>query len=96
MDPTKRITQIMVESRLLEPPKNADIQNELPNRVARVFLHIDFVQYKKEGASTATSRGLTHLTNMTATCGLTSGFGMRPGRSRALWPAGLGFLLGVD
>ena len=43
----------------------------------------------EKGASTATSRGLTHLTNMTATCGLTSGFGMRPGRARTLWPASI-------
>ena len=53
-------------------------------------------QIELEGASTVTSRGLTHLTNMTATCGLTSGFGMSPGRARMLWPAEQLFEGGVD
>ena len=40
-----------------------------------------------KGADIATSRDLSDLTNMTTTCGLTSGIGTSPGRTHTLWPA---------
>lgn len=39
------------------------------------------------GAGIVTSRGVSHLTNMATTCGLTSRFGMSLGRTHTLWPA---------
>ena len=42
---------------------------------------------KFNNASTADSQPLTQVSNTAATIGLTSGFGMGPGRALLLWPA---------
>lgn len=42
---------------------------------------------ERRDASTADSQPLTQVSNTAATKGLTSGFGMGPGRSLLLWPA---------
>jgi hypothetical protein len=44
-------------------------------------------EYRTNDASTAVSQPLTQVSNAAATIGLTSGFGMGPGRSLSLWPA---------
>jgi hypothetical protein len=41
----------------------------------------------EKDASTAASRPLSQISNTAATAGLTSGFGMGPGRTLPLWPA---------
>lgn len=41
----------------------------------------------RSDASTADSQPLTQVSNTAATTGLTSGFGMGPGRTLLLWPA---------
>jgi hypothetical protein len=41
----------------------------------------------RSDASTAAFQPLTQVSNTAATTGLTSGFGMGPGRTLSLWPA---------
>jgi hypothetical protein len=44
-------------------------------------------RFIQKDASTAASQELSHLSNTTATLGLTSKFGMGLGRALTLWPA---------
>lgn len=47
-------------------------------------------------ASTAVFQPLTQVSNAAATTGLTSGFGMGPGRTLLLWPAWFDYLQRVN